>query len=310
MLALVADRASPQGLSLREVSDPSRLPNEALVEVRATSLNRGEVRYLDQRSDGEVPGWDVAGVVREPAADGSGPPAGARVVGLRDGGAWAQLAGVPTHMLGELPDEVPFEDASVLPIAGLTALRTLRSAGDLLGKRVLVTGAAGGVGRLAVQLAHRAGAHVTGIVRDESRGEGLRELGADELITSFSDETEGRWDVILESVGGASLGAALTHLKPGGIAISFGASTAEPATFDVPGFYRLQPGARVYAFMIFDELERDRTGPADLRFLAGEIAAGRLDPGVSLVQSWREPDDAVAALMDRRVNGKAVLQID
>jgi NADPH:quinone reductase-like Zn-dependent oxidoreductase len=281
-----------------------------LIEVRATSLNRGEVRYLDQRSDGEVPGWDVAGTVREPAADGSGPPASARVVGLRDGSAWAQLAAVPTHTLGELPNEVSFEDASVLPIAGLTALRTLRSAGSLLGKRVLVTGAAGGVGRLAVQLAHRGGAHVTGVVRDEPRGEGLRELGADELITSFDDEADGRWDVILESVGGASLGAALTHLNRGGIAISFGASTPEPATFDVPGFYRLQPGARVYAFMIFDELESERTGPADLRFLAAEIAAGRLDPGVSLVASWREPDDAVAALIDRGVAGKAVLAID
>jgi NADPH2:quinone reductase len=310
MLALVADRASPQGLSLREVSDPSRLPNETLVEVRATSLNRGEVRYLDQRSDGEVPGWDVAGIVREPAADGSGPQAGARVVGLRGGGAWAQLAAVPTHQIGELPDEVSFEDASVLPIAGLTALRMLRIAGDLLGERVLITGAAGGVGRLAVQLAHRGGAHVTGVVRDDSRAEGLPELGADELITTFDDSTEDRWDVILDGVGGASLGAALTHLNPGGITISFGASTPEPASFDVPGFYRLQPGARVYAFMIFDELESDRTGPADLQFLATEIAAGRLDPGVSLMSSWREPDEAVAALMDRRVNGKAVLTID
>jgi NADPH:quinone reductase len=310
MLALVADRASLQGLSLREVSDPSPLPNETLVEVRSTSLNRGEVRYLGQRSDGEVPGWDVAGVVREAAADGSGPPAGARVVGLRDGGAWGQLAAVPTHQLGELPDEVSFEHASVLPIAGLTALRMLRIAGPLLGRRVLITGAAGGVGRLAVQLAHQGGAHVTGVVRDESRAEGLPELGADELITSFDAQTDGRWDVILESVGGASLGAALTHLNPGGIAISFGASSPDPATFTAPAFYRAQPGASLYAFMIFVELDRDRTGPADLRYLAEQIASGRLDPGVSLVQSWREPDEAVAALIDRRVRGKAVLRID
>ena len=104
MLALVADRATPQGLSLREVTDPSPAPNQALVEVRATSLNRGEVRGLAQRREGTVVGWDLAGVVREPAADGTGPLAGARVVGLLgDGGAWAQLAAVPTDGTPSFP---------------------------------------------------------------------------------------------------------------------------------------------------------------------------------------------------------------
>jgi NADPH:quinone reductase-like Zn-dependent oxidoreductase len=205
---------------------------------------------------------------------------------------------------------VSFEDASVLPIAGLTAVHMLRIAGQLEGRRVLVTGAAGGVGRLAIQLADRAGAHVTGIVRDESRGAGLRELGADELITELTPERDEDYDVILESVGGASLGAALNRVAPGGIVIAFGASSPDPATFDVPGFYRRAPGARMYGFMIFVELRRTGTGPADLRFLAEEVAAGRLDPGVSVVESWREHATVVEALMDRRVAGKAVLRID
>jgi NADPH2:quinone reductase len=308
MLALVADRASPQGLSLREVSDPGPLPNQTLVEVRATSLNRGEVRHLDRRPDGEVPGWDVAGVVREPAADGRGPQQGARVVGLLGEGAWAQVAAAPTDLLAELPDEVSFEDASTLPIAGLTALHLLEVAGDVGGKRVLVTGAAGGVGRLVIQLAKRAGAQVTGVVRDESRGEGLPELGADELIHELMPGGED-YDVILESVGGASLGASLNRVAPWGIVISFGNSIPQPASFDVSDFYH-RPGARLYAFQIFDEVGRRRPGSEDLRQLADEVAAGRLDPSVSLIADWRKPDEAVAALMDRRVSGKAVLTID
>jgi hypothetical protein len=91
--------------------------------------------------------------------------------------------------------------------------------------------------------------------------------------------------------------------------ISFGASSPDPATFDVPGFYR-RPGARLYAFMIFDELARTGTGSADLRLLAEEIAARRLDPGASVVERWREYAPVIEALMERRVAGKAVLRVD
>jgi NADPH2:quinone reductase len=128
MRALVRDPSAAEGIALREVADPSPGPSEALVEIRATSLNRGEVRNLHRRPEGEVHGWDLAGVVREPAPDGRGPQRGARVVGLLGGGgAWAELAAVPIDRLGELPDEVSFEDAATLPVAGLTAVRGLGS---------------------------------------------------------------------------------------------------------------------------------------------------------------------------------------
>lgn len=309
MRALVPDRSAPEGARLGEVDDPTPAPDEALVEVKAFSLNRGEVRALGARPEGKPTGWDVAGVVRERAADGSGPDAGARVVGvLADPGAWAELAAVPTNALSELPDEVSFDDASTLPVAGLTALWTLSYGGNLYGKRVLVTGAAGGVGRFAIQIASRAGAHVTGVVRDQARGEGLAELGADELLTAVEPDGDERWDVILESAGGRSFAAAITRLAPRGTMISFGNSSDEPATFEVPAFYR-QTLIAVRSFMVFNEIAR-RDAPRDLRLLADEIAAGRLDTGISLTASWTEADDAIRKLLDREVGGKAVLTVD
>jgi len=308
MRALVADRSAPSGVSLREAPDPQPERSEAVVEVRATTLNRGEVRRLPARTEGTIPGWDIGGVVRRAAADGSGPAEGTRVVGLVGEGAWAELAAVPTDWIAALPDAVPFEAAATLPVAGLTALFALEAGGPVLGRRVLVTGAAGGVGRFAIQLAHRAGAHVTGVVRSLERGEGLRELGADELITELTPEGE-PFDLLIESVGGASLGAALTRVAPRGTVVAFGASTPEPTTFDVSGFYT-RFGAKLYGMRVFDELAMGRSAARDLGLLVSELAAGRLDPQIAVTASWREPDAALAALLDRRVAGKAVLQID
>jgi NADPH:quinone reductase len=308
MRALVARRSAPHGIELAEVDAPAPAFDEAVVDIRAVSLNRGEARYLPRRQEGTVHGWDVAGVVRRPAADGSGPGEGARVVGLVDEGAWAERAAVPTDRLAELPDGVSFEDASTLPVAGLTAVRALAVAGSVLGRRVLVTGAAGGVGRIAVQLANRGGAHVTGVARDPERAEGLTDLGADEVIHDLTPEGE-PFDVLLESVGGASLAAALSRVAPAGIVIAFGISSGEPTTFDVRTFYNRR-GARLYGLRVFDELDRHQSAVRDLRFLAEEVAAGRLDTQVSLTTSWREAGPALEALLERRVKGKAVLTID
>jgi NADPH:quinone reductase len=308
MRALVADRSAPSGVSLREAPDPQPDRSEALVEVRATTLNRGEVRRLPGRTEGTIPGWDIGGVVRRAAADGSGAPAGARVVALVGAGAWAELAAVPGDRMAELPDGVSFEAAATLPVAGLTALFAVEAGGPLLGRRVLVTGAAGGVGRFAVQLAHNAGAHVTGVVRSLERGEGLRELGADELITELTPAGD-TFDLLIESVGGASLGAALARVAPRGTVVAFGASTPEPTTFDISSFYT-RFGAKLYGMRVFDELAMGRSAAHALGLLVDELAAGRLDPQIALTTSWREPDAALAALMDRRVAGKAVLQID
>ena len=173
MRALVAAPGAPGGIEPRDVDEPVPANGVAVVEVRACSLNRGECAALLIAEDGWRPGWDVAGAIAEPALDGSTPPAGTRVTAWASGGGWAERVAVRSGHLAPIPDDLSFESASTLPVAGLTALGTLAFGGSLEGTSVAITGAAGGVGRFAVQLAHQAGAKVTAVVGNPERGEGL-----------------------------------------------------------------------------------------------------------------------------------------
>src|SRR5262245_10385685 len=149
--AITVDANAPAHLAVTAVEAPRPGPGDALVRVHAISLNRGEVRSSQAAKPGTRPGWDIAGLVEEAAADGSGPRAGDRVVGILRGGAWAELLAIPSANLAVLPTSVGFADASTLPVAGLTALYALDRAIGLLERKVVVTGASGGVGHLAVQ---------------------------------------------------------------------------------------------------------------------------------------------------------------
>ena len=312
MRALVSDSEPPR-VRLAEAPEPDVRSDQALVDVRAFSLNRGEVRRLEAMAPGRVTGWDLSGVVRRAAADGSGPPEGTRVVGMCDphgvgagSGAWAQRAAVPTETLAALPDAVSFTDAATLPVAGLTALHGLQRGGFVLGRRVLVTGASGGVGRFAVQLAARSGAHVTALAR---RGEGLIELGAEAVIDELAADGD-PFDVILDGLGGATLGLALQRVAPRGTVVSYASTIPDPVSFPARSFFSGAPGARLYGLYLFAELAHSRDGAAGLRRLADLLADGRLRAEVDLTLPWTEAREAITALLERRVAGKAVLLVD
>jgi NADPH:quinone reductase len=308
MLALTAAPGAPGNIDLREVADPTPHHDETLVRVKAISLNRGETRRLADMQNGEGVGWDLAGVVERAAADGTGPAEGVRVVGFMRTNAWAELVAVPTNMLAPLRDDVSFEQAATLPVAGLTALRALDIIGPVIARRVLVTGASGGVGRFAVQLAKLAGAHVTGVSANAERAKGLRELGVDEVIHELGS-TGAEFDGIVEGVGGTSLGAAIQRVAPQGTIVSFASSDPSPVEYPARALFARASGAKLVGIFIFFEVMSKGGCTNDLGRLVNLVGDGRLDCSIDQVLPWSDAAKAVDALLDRKVSGKVVLTV-
>jgi NADPH:quinone reductase-like Zn-dependent oxidoreductase len=306
--AVVVDPDAPGRLVIQPVAEPTPDRGEAVIRVQAISLNRGEVRRATTAPAGWRPGWDLAGIVERAAADGSGPRAGVRVVGLVLEGAWAERVAVPTHSLAELPDKVTVSQAATFPVAGLTALHALAKGGLLVGRRVLVTGATGGVGDFAVQLARLAGAHVTASARRADQAPGLRQLGAHEVVVGEEIPDSPKYHLVVESVGGRTLGTSLAALERGGTCVTLGVSATAEVTFDARSFF-VAGRTSLYGLYLFAELGQEPARQG-LRRLGELVAAGQLAPHISLERPWTEVAQVAQDLMARRFPGKAVLALE
>lgn len=306
MKALANRGDGTPAVDLVEVDDPSPANNEAIVDVAAVAVNRGELRLLAMRDQGWRPGQDVAGVVSTTAADGSGPAEGSRVVAWPEQAGWAEKVAVPTSHVAPIAEQVSFAQAAALPIAGMTALRALRVGGSLEEKSVLITGGSGGVGRFAVELASNEGARVVAVASSSGRAEGLTDLGATAVVHDISD-AEGPFDLILESVGGESLETAIALVAARGIVVVFGNSSNTEAKLSFADF-RGKPGARIEAFFVYESGEPPTFG-SDLELLADLVARGSLHPQIGLERPWTEANQALRALQERQVRGKAVLLV-
>ena len=308
MLGLVTTLNDAAPVELRELPEPQPQRNEALVAVHAFSLNRGELRSVRNNGEGWVPGQDVAGVVLKQAEDGSGPPAGARVVALTDEFGWAQRVAVPSHRMAVLPDNCQ-----------------LRAGGDAAGGRAdgaahaaswrAAAGQARADHRRGRRRRHARGAACGAIRRARDGGGRTRANAPSACATSAHaevvegiEQAQGRFGLILESAGGASLAHAVKLVEPKGTVVVYGNSSAEPTTLAFADF-RGAPNSRVQSFSYFYSEAEDRFAP-DLALLVSLIADGSLKPQIGVERSWREFAPVAEQLRDRRVAGKAVFLVD
>lgn len=292
-------------LTLTDVPDPTPAAGEVLVRVLSTSLNRGEVARVRSSPPGQRPGWDVAGVVEQAAGNGDGPPVGSLVVGLVNSGAWAERVAVPVDFLAVVPEGVTAAQAACLPVAGITAFRVLALGGYPVGKTVLVTGASGGVGHLAVQLARSTQMIVTGLIRNPDANPAA--ASCHHVIRDIHDAA-GPYDHVLDGVGGEVLTGCLDVVAAHGTVVSYASTLMEPATL-APRWFGAHLGATLRSMLIFEELRRTQSAQSDLNKLCALIASRTLVPHIDVEADWSRGGELARDLLARRVTGKVVLHI-
>jgi len=311
MKAVVASAGSVGCLEIRDVDEPVPDSNEALVAVTGFSLNRGELRRAQAGPDGAQIGWDLVGVVKSGAHDGSGPSEGSRVVGFsRRMQGWAEFVALPTADFTRIPDSVSHTDAATLPVAGLTALYALERCQRLLGSKVLVTGASGGVGLFACQLGRLMGAEVVAHLRREDFKDIVQATNIKEVVISIDGtglESQGKFRAIIDGVGGHVLSNLLPQLDERGRAVLYGVSAGPEATLAVRDLFLTGDG-RIEGFHLYRETEVESAAKGLDRLLC-LLADKRLTIHVPIIENWKNVGETAKQLIGRDFPGKAVLTI-
>ncbi|WP_445165358.1 NADP-dependent oxidoreductase [Mycolicibacterium sp. Dal123E01] len=287
MAITVRDRdAGIAGLTLTELPYPHAAENDVIVRVHAAGFTRGELDWPGTWTDRagrdrtpSVPGHEVSGVVAELGYGTTGLTVGQRVYGLTDwcrDGTLAEYVAVEARNLAPLADDVDHTVAAALPVSGLTAWQGLFvHAGLCAGQTVVIHGAAGSVGSVAVQLAHAAGARVIGTGRAADRDTVIG-FGATKFVDLEADpvESTGTADVVFDVIGGDILARSAALVRPGGTLVTI----AGPPT--------VQPTRGRAVFFV---VEPDR---GQLAHLAERVRDGQLTPLVTTVRPLAEAADA------------------
>lgn len=295
--------AGAAGLVWEDAPHPHAAENDVIVRVHAAGFTPGELGWPGTWTDRAgrdrtptIPGHEVSGVVAELGYGTTGYTVGQRVFGLTDwtrDGTLAEYVAVEARNLAPLPASIGHLQAAALPISGLTAWQGLFEHGRLaVGQSVLIHGAGGGVGSIAVQLAHEAGARVIATGRAQDRATAL-ELGADAFLDLAADRLDGagQVDLVLDVLGGEVLARSAALVRPGGTVVTIAAPP--------PPSVRPENGRA-----LFFVVEPDRQRLADL---ARRVQDGRLRPLVGAVYPLA---DAATAFTARRSRpGKTLIQV-
>ncbi len=312
---------SPDVLRLEDIEEPTAGDDEVLIRVRAASVNpfdwhlmRGTPYFLRMMAGLRRPkdtrlGVDVAGEVAAAGKNVTSFKAGDEVFGAGRG-ALAEYARIPASALVAKPYSVTFEQAAAAPLAALTALQGLRDEGQIQpGQRVLINGAAGGVGTFAVQIAKSFGADVTGVCSTRNV-EMVRSIGADRVVDYTREDftTSGRlYDLILDAVGNHSLLACRRALNPTGRYVAVGGQSSRWMI----GFLARVIAAPVWSRFVSQRLSIVMTRPSqeDLATVRDLMAAGKVTPVIDRRYRLSEVPDAIRYLEEGHARGKVVITV-
>jgi NADPH:quinone reductase-like Zn-dependent oxidoreductase len=323
MRAIVQHRyGGPEVLELREVPIPAPGADEVLINVRAASVNPYDwhlmraiphfVRLTNglTRPKNQIPGADYAGVVTAVGAGVSDLEVGDDVFGGTDSGTLAEFVAVARRNVVHKPANVTFDQAAAVPMGGITALQALRDSGRVVtGQRVLVNGAAGGVGTFAVQIAKAMEAEVTAVCSTRNV-EMVRSIGADHVVDyAEADFTKAavRYDVIVDIIGNHPVRSLRRVLEPQGRLVGVGQADMGDwigPIFFVGGLALSSIGRSQKASAMIAKNTQE-----DFLILRGMLEDGSIVPVIDRTHPLAEAPDAIRYLEEGHASGKVIVRI-